>query len=345
MTEFTSTRLESLLLRNMTIDSCATWGLHIEQVYGLECDNVTITRWGTSGATGFSGGAYVDASEGQNNDLSSLLHTSSLCHGEGFYSVNGTDVNFVMCDFEDLASARSGSGSGFTLANNTSGFPCNFVGCWFENNAKYGANITASNNTVITFTGCQFPGDSVQSAGVNLSNCAAANFTGCNFLAHTSGYSILNTNAEAVNWSGCYSSDSAGFIKGYTGLTGQNVPVASSVGIGSQYGCIIGSGQAYTLNSAGAQSFPADYGNLMQATLNANCTSSTITNPVTSDDDNNLDSGCKREFHLRMAVQLQIRGWFCASASTTAGYRDSVTFAYDGTAGNWYEISRAVGVH
>jgi hypothetical protein len=98
-----------------------------------------------------------------------------------------------------------------------------------------------------------------------------------------------------------------------------------------------------TLAADGAVTIDAAAGNVQSVTLGANATSSTITNPSTGQ---RLtlswwqDATGGRTY--AWPTGLKFAGGAAPAASTTAFYRDVVTFAYDGA--NWVETGRAVAV-
>jgi hypothetical protein len=100
---------------------------------------------------------------------------------------------------------------------------------------------------------------------------------------------------------------------------------------------------AQTLGSNGAVTLNAQTGNTFAVTLQANATSSSITNPKTGQHITIewIQDGTGSRTYA-WPTNCKFAGGAAPSASTTAAWRDSVTFRYDGT--NWYEVSRSVGV-
>jgi hypothetical protein len=120
-------------------------------------------------------------------------------------------------------------------------------------------------------------------------------------------------------------------------------------GSGTAYGGMKATGAFYqavksqTLAANGAVTIDASSGNYQQVTLQANATSSTISNATAGEHMTVAwiqDATGSRTY--AWPSNCKFVGGVAPTASTTAAYRDSVTFIYDGT--NWLETARAVGV-
>lgn len=110
------------------------------------------------------------------------------------------------------------------------------------------------------------------------------------------------------------------------------------------WGALQQAGNAQTLASAGAVTIDASRGNLQVVTLQANATSSTITNPV--------DRQQMTVTWIQDATGGRSYAWptnckfagGSAPSDTTVAKRTSVTFVYDLASTSWYEIFRAAAV-
>jgi parallel beta-helix repeat protein len=99
-----------------------------------------------------------------------------------------------------------------------------------------------------------------------------------------------------------------------------------------------------TLASNGAVTINANNGNVQAVTLEANATSSSITNPVTGQELTIQwiqDATGSRTYAWPTACKFA--GASAPSATATANYTDSVTFIYNGT--YWVEKCRATGIN
>lgn len=99
-----------------------------------------------------------------------------------------------------------------------------------------------------------------------------------------------------------------------------------------------------TLASAGAVTITANAGSTAAITLQANASSSTITGGFAGQILKITliqDATGSRTFVW--PTTCKFAGGTAPTLATTAAYRDTVTFEFDGT--NWYEISRALAVH
>lgn len=122
-------------------------------------------------------------------------------------------------------------------------------------------------------------------------------------------------------------------------------------GSGGVYGGVKNTGAFYfpvkaqTLSSNGAVTIDAKAGNTQAITLAANATSSTITNAS----EGQLvtiewiqDGGGSRTYVW--PTNCKFAGGAAPSPSTTATYRDSVTFRYSTTGTTWFEVARSAAV-
>ena len=100
---------------------------------------------------------------------------------------------------------------------------------------------------------------------------------------------------------------------------------------------------AQTLTVSGAVTFSAAAGNVQAVTLSANAASSAITGAVTGRELTIqwVQDGAGSRTYV-WPTNCKFVGGTYPSASTTAGYTDSVTFIYNGT--NWLEKARALAV-
>lgn len=205
-----------------------------------------------------------------------------------------------------------------------------------------GSSLTPSNPGTANFYGCWFPGDNVQDYGIYLSGSATAIVDGCQFGGHKNGYSIYNRFATRLSWRGCSSSDADGFMTVGPGTWNTTIPVAAASSGQARQGLVAGL-YNQTLASAGAVTvtFDASYGSVYVETLNANATSSSITNAAPGQLITiSWLQGTAGNFTYAWPFNCKFAGGSAPTPSTTAGIRDTVSFYYDGT--NWHETSRSV---
>ena len=260
--------------------------------------------------------------------------------GDGVYSEGAIAVNWFSCDFsQTTASAKANTGNGVRISNNTAGNgPYTFTGCWFENNKSNGISVAV--NSTVNCVGCYFVGYSGSgSQQWGLSCGAQTSILGCVFAGHYLG-SIDNRYGSPLFWSPTSCTD-ATFVKLNNG---GNIPLAAAQGGGTIGYSNIRGRSFQTLGANGAVTINATLGETFEITLAANATSSTISNPGGQGQRLTIE-WIQDATGLRTYVwptNCRFAGNAAPTATTTAGYKDSVTFEFNGTV--WTEIGRAIGV-
>lgn len=329
-----------ITIQRVVCDQNGTWGASIgPDVYWVKLNQFAATRNGpTTGAAVAYGGlnlvypvnlvAGYDCTFLYNNGVGANLSTASA-------------VSFVGTDFERTTNnGYTYSGIGCLVQNKG---PYSFLNCWFEANANQHYRPLASGGKHL-FYGCYFEGDNASNYAILTvgGNSESYDIVGGYFHGHSSGWSILNSGNAAVRFFGVQTLDSSGWIQGPGNVAATNF--GTTVSVGGIYGSsFIRTVASQTLAANGAVTINAASGDTNQVTLNANATSSSITNGA---------PGQLLTIEWIQGTGSNTYVWppnckFAAgaapTASTTASYRDSVTFRFDGT--NWYETARAVGVH
>lgn len=342
---------ENIVVRNVNIDSCAGFGWHPNNVYGVEFDNVQITRCGLAAQTGRTngGGIYLDPTLGQVNGHLYANSMTAFCYGTGCYSGGAQDIVFSLCNFEsNRANATPGTGKGvYTDATGSGAGPYTFDGCWFEDNT---GEQLFNNGFAVTWyvAGCQFFGDSSSTYGIGNSGAGALFMAlyACNFNGHTSGYSIDNSQGGIqLNWGSCDSSDTTGFVLGFANGT----PISAvwspraGLGLGTMYTGTYMAVYPQARGSDGAVTLDASIGQVNVCYLSANATSSTLINgqPGATCTVTWVQDASGGRTYVWPANCKFAGG--AAPAGTAANSQNSVTFWFDGT--SWWETSRAIGVH
>lgn len=337
----TCTNGTSESVQNCSIDGYSAWGIILNNFVGPgPFADVGITRCGNAEATTPTGGVYLDVTPAYAVQLARVGCTN--CIGFGVYAAGGAAVSVQNSLMQGTtASEAANSGTGLWVAGSSNGAgPYNVRDTWFESNALYGAGAASGSGVTMKFDGCQFAGDSVQQYGI-FAGGQATIVMGCNFLNHVHA-SIDNPDMEAVIWIPGSSSDAVLIANGAT-----SVPQNSALQVCIQ-GCGVSTGYfAQTLTTNGPVIFYPAAGNVQAVTLDANATSSTVDNSAAPPVIGQVTHfvwiiGIANKTYA-WPTNFKFTGGSAPAASTTAGYKDSVTAWWDGT--NWNELARSPADH
>jgi hypothetical protein len=222
-----------------------------------------------------------------------------------------------------------------------------FIGTQFEGNSRdngsYGTSLSFQNGP-ITLIGCFFVGDSVEYNAFRVES--AITVLNCCFVGHMSGTAIdvpyPGVPFYAVG--NLCTSPETNFIE-YNAPSGAplNFP-ASQAAAQLLFGAVTGGGIVpQTLSSDGAVTIDAHQGAIQAITLGANATSSAIRSGVPGQElvlDWIQDAAGGRSY--AWPPDCRFDSDTPPAASSNAGYRDRVTFVYDGAL--WWEKARSIAM-
>jgi hypothetical protein len=249
--------------------------------------------------------------------------------------------------------------------------PVTMVDCTFQRNQNYGANLIC---TPFTAVGCQWEGNSlnnINGKSVNAPSSGPYVFLGCIFVGDTTEFYAF-TVSVATYVIGCYfvghqNGNAIGYpfsgvplvclgnlcadtslvlINGGIGpgtqtISGAQAASPITLGVSS----IKSAPLAQTLAANGAVTINAQQGDAQRVLLQANMTSSTISNPQPGQQmtlEVVQDAVGGRTYVL--PTNIRFAGNSEGAHTSTANRKDSYTLVYDWIAGLWTEISRALNV-
>ena len=336
----TAVRTPRIALRRIVLYLHAGYGLAITDSYWINLDTVHCVKNGLVGATA-SGGFITGQAGPSNTGLNALLAQNCIFnanYGHGVVLAASAECNvFINCDFSRNLSNASVTARGVAPSN---GGPYVYYGCYFEGNAGYGYRPNSAGG-VHHFSGCRFSGNATQVNAISpVASTDRYTVMNCRFDGHTgSSASIENTNGAFILLQNNYCQDTT-FVLGPT--SGQNIPASAAPGVINHMSMFTHGVTTQTLSSNGAVTINALYGDIAQVTLQANATSSSISNPTVGQ--------ILTIIWVQDATGARTYAWptnckfagGTAPSDTTASKQTSTTFRYDGT--NWQEISRSVAV-
>lgn len=309
------------------------WGCLASNSYWLRFEQLYCIKNGVEAGNENTGGLRLGASAVAN----AVLVVDSILNGNFGVGVSlaGESATFINTDMSRNKKKSESHGFGAIVKGELS---ANFLGCFFEANDE--TQLVNSGGAPVSVIGCLFTGDSASRFGI-ASYAGPTNIVGCRFEGHLkeSVESYPNPTLYAVG----NSSTDPYFTKTYES-GGVVIPATAAYGVvnfGAQSAARV---IAHKLTVAGAMTINANEGDGHEILLSAEASSSSISGGAPGQRltiEWVQDATGSRVYEW--PANCKFAGGAAPASSIGAGYRDSVTFRYDGT--NWYETSRAVGVH
>lgn len=291
-------------------------------------------------AVGNANCGYI--STGGTNTANVALAINSKFNSNGLDGLDtgvGYAQNYINCDFSNNGTSTAAShGNGIIIRN---GGPYNVIGCFFEKNIA--ANIKVIGGPANIIGTIHFGDGTNPQYGISAGSPSTVMTITNNFFGGGSQFASIDNGNASKGWIRDNQSTDTNFIFSYDGTQSPGANhVVGALASDSFNNQMI---KKQTLAANGAVTIDASAvvtGGFQQITLQANATSSSITNAIISKvmTIQWIEDATGGRTYV-WPTNCQFTG-AAAPAGTTPSTMNSVTFIYDGT--NWVETARSTSV-